>query len=265
MTDPLPDPEPFTKGDPVPDEVSDLYDALLVADYATHVHSLSWEEADGTHRTMPLVLLELSGLYGEDPTMVRCLINAESWDHLHFVGNRAILRHCSNNELAVADAATTTVHPMGWYDADALWDVFARTVSMALGVLEPEQFLILETAGHRFVQIAVHDDGARAETVSNQYLAPDDRLPMDDLDRLAELGWEPPTYFADDEADHADGSPNHFVDLDEGWDPDEVAEFLCDTLRAVHAVVTPFGLTYAAGSFESGMILLPTLGLPRTS
>ena len=69
----------------------------------------------------------------------------------------------------------------------------------------------------RFVQLAVQGDEARIESVSNQFLDAEYRLSSDDLDALADFGWEPPTHFPDEDEFHSDGSPNHFIELSSDW------------------------------------------------
>ncbi len=181
---------------------------------------------DGTEADdLAVILLLVGELDGEEVTH-RFVLPAESWEGLHTVGVRAILNHETDgaSEAAVAAQAEldATADDVDEYDEDP-WLPFTAALSGVLEVLEPDQYLILEAAGNRFVQIAIQDGEARVETVSNQFLPEADRLPYDDLDQLAELGWEPPTHFPEDDASRGEGSPNHFVDLPPGTDPVGVA------------------------------------------
>jgi len=149
---------------------------------------------------------------------------------------------------------------------DFAWAAFAVALAEALEVLEPDQYLILNAPRSRFVQVAIQHGEVRVETVSNQYLDEADRLPFDDLDVLATLGWEAPTYFADVDVEPDEGSPNHFLDLPSGMDLANIALLLVATVRLVHEVVWPTELTYAAfdDGTDPGKILLPTLGISRS-
>lgn len=109
--------------------------------------------------------------------------------------------------------------------------------------------------------MAVAEDGIRAETVSNQYLDADSRLPYDDLEFLAELEWQPPSHAAGEHG--AEGSSNHFIDLEPDVDLDAVAWLLVATLRTVHDVEEPEDLLYRCFHANEGRILMPILALSR--
>jgi hypothetical protein len=152
---------------------------------------------------------------------------------------------------------------LGPDEIELAWDHFTTRLAEVLGVLEPRFFLVLSGPARRFVQVVVSPDGARIETVSNQFLDPADHMTFADLDLLAEVGWQPPTRFRDDERRHR-GCPNHHITLPPGWDPHGTARLLVETLRHVHAVHLPDDLSYMARApGPAGTVLLPTLGIRR--
>lgn len=149
-------------------------------------------------------------------------------------------------------------------EVELAWHHLTTNLAGVLEVLEPGHFLVLSGPGNRFVQIAVGREDTRLETVANQFLAPDDRMSFDDLDLLAEVGWEPPAYFRDDERHPDDASPNHHIELPAQWRPHGTSLLMVKTLRHIHRVHSPRDLSYRAfGGRSDNLILLPTLGLLR--
>ena len=144
------------------------------------------------------------------------------------------------------------------------WAPFSVALGSVIGVLEVDQFLILSGTGNRFVQVMVDHGGVRLESVSNQYLTPEHQLDFEGLDRLKGLGWNEPSHFSPGDPVPLVGSPNHFIDLGRGGDPQWVAEILVETLRGIHRVDDLSDVTYRAGTFAGAVILLPTLGLRRS-
>lgn len=82
---------------------------------------------------------------------------------------------------------------------------------------------------------------------------------------LAELGWIPPTHFAEDDADHSEGSPNHWLDLPDDTPARQLAELMATTLRTIHHVGEPEDLTYESSNTDGNRIILGAMQLSRTA
>lgn len=147
-------------------------------------------------------------------------------------------------------------------EMDEAWAEFGPRLASVLEVLEPGHVLVLSAPSRRFVQLVVERGGARIETVGNQFLHPINQMTMDDLEVLAESGWNPPTHFADQDIPHG-GSPNHHRQLAADWSRPATAELMVSVLRTLHQVEMPSDLVYRALAMGQGQILLPTLGVPR--
>lgn len=258
-----PDPNDLPADGALDDEEDVELDGLIQISQA-HARAvpLIGEDDDGNEDEFLAVILVLTGSADDREVTHRFMVPDEYWDHLNSVGVRAILDYETDGASEAALGAANrddAVEP----DEEA-WFEFTAALGEVLAVLEPGQFLILAAAGNRFVQIAVDDHEDRIETVCNQYLGADDRLSTDDLDRLAELGWEPPTHFPEDDPRCMEGSPNHFIDLPPGTDLSGVAGLLVETLRTVHRVAEPGELTYHSFDRDDAQILLPTLRIDRT-
>jgi hypothetical protein len=98
------------------------------------------------------------------------------------------------------------------------WAEFAVELSCALTDLNEDEYLIISTKRNPyFVQFAGQGSfGLRAETVSNQYLSRDKKLPNEVAAMIVELGWKTSTNLPenlDPEGHNPDGSPNYFLDI----------------------------------------------------
>lgn len=147
------------------------------------------------------------------------------------------------------------------------WDAFTSSLAAVLGVLDEDQYLILECKdGPWFVQFAgggAH--GLRAEMVSNTFLPAEHRISTESMSRALDLGWLSPTGGTEsDPTTDPDGSPNHFRE----WDPPvpflEVSSLAIETLIAVLHVTHPSNLRYRSFDRQGSRILLPTLRLQET-
>ena len=73
------------------------------------------------------------------------------------------------------------------------WEAFEDALASALSVLKEEFLIVSARVGNRFVQFHVSpDDGVFAETASNAYLGPDEKLDVGQLAELLSLGWASP-------------------------------------------------------------------------
>lgn len=142
------------------------------------------------------------------------------------------------------------------------WDRFHARLVEVLGVLGPDEYLILSHPHtDHFVQfVADEDAGFRAEAKSNHYIAPKRQLGPDQELRLVELGWNAPTH-RDGEERVSEGSPNWFRDWEAPVDLNAVARIAVMTLREVYAVRKPGALRYKSFRAGGGEIRLPTLGV----
>jgi hypothetical protein len=133
--------------------------------------------------------------------------------------------------------------------------------------LEDQQYLILDTPrGEAYVQFAgLGKIGMRAETVSNQYLAPRQKLDRRQYMRLLELGWHPPTRLPPklETKRQRGGSPNFYLDCPRPVRWRTVARLALATLRQVHGIASPAKLRYDAFVHDGPYIDLPELGLAR--
>ena len=157
------------------------------------------------------------------------------------------------------------------------WEQFTTKLAVALAGLESEQFLILSVRGtgterdgaicgsQHFVQFARGPQGElRAEAVANAYLVGAERLSAEKQQRLAMLGWQPPTYAPDDPQGERDehGSPNWFRDWETPVIPyEEVALLATTTLHEIYGATRPAFLEYTAFNKGGGLVDFPDLGL----
>jgi hypothetical protein len=148
------------------------------------------------------------------------------------------------------------------------WDDFERDLAGALGVLKDEVLVVASARGNRYVQfMAQPGAGLRAESVSNAYLEPDERLDDGQLAALAALGWSPPTGTPEEAAPPKQprGSPNHFREFPNPVPFDAVAHLAVRTLVEVLRIPEPRLLEYRAFDRAGHTVLFPALGLPRAS
>lgn len=147
---------------------------------------------------------------------------------------------------------------------DTRWAKFTERFARCIGSLGAGDFITLTAPTGRFAQVVVQDGAIRVETVSNQYLGSEAIMPYEEFDALTDLGWHPPTHFADEDAEHDQGSPNYWVDLASDIDLVAIAELLIATLREIHDAEEPEDLTYRSFNANGERIRLKTLHLSRT-
>lgn len=255
-----------------------LADAVLVKDYQAFCIGVRESESDGGGPTsFPAVLWSFTGrsLAGHDGA-VKILVPADLWPELDRLAIHAMddvgvspgtawiaPDDADDDDADDDDAEANGDLPEADDDADEGWWDLASDLMEVVELLEPGQFLVLAAPGNRFVRLEIHEEGARVEMVSNQFLEPEYRLIPEIVDELANLGWNPPTRSTSGEGGPETGCPNHFMDLDENWQTQEVAHLLTEALTEIHQIHFPFQLTYSAGSVDGETILFPSLGLRR--
>lgn len=144
------------------------------------------------------------------------------------------------------------------------WTHFAHELAVALRGLEEDEWLVLSAKKrNRYVQFMNQGCGFRAETVSDFYLADDDRLTAEDRMLLLQLGWDAPTNLPDEFGCLPDGSPNYFVDLANPVPLEELAALAVSTLADVHRLQHPNALEYSAEGGTNRSIRFPNLGIRR--
>ena len=144
------------------------------------------------------------------------------------------------------------------------WDDFASRLTAVLSELEVDEYLVLEsTVNHRFVQVAFQDFAIRVESVGEQFLAPSAALSAEQVTQLTSLGYDPATHRSEVDDDAAEGSPNYWMELPTSAPRGSLATLMVDTLRRVHLVESPRGLTYDRGHLVHGHIPQPSLGIGR--
>jgi T3SS (YopN, CesT) and YbjN peptide-binding chaperone 1/T3SS (YopN, CesT) and YbjN peptide-binding chaperone 3 len=146
------------------------------------------------------------------------------------------------------------------------WDEFEHALAATLSVLKDE-FLVLSARARRgFVQFCARtDDGVLAETVSNAFLGPGEKLDTEQLAALLALGWSVPTH-APDSANPVPppkGSPNHFREFPSPYSCVEIAHLAVRTLTEVLRVPGPADLVYKAFDYEGHTVTLPALGIDQ--
>lgn len=145
------------------------------------------------------------------------------------------------------------------------WKHFACELAVALRGLEEDEWLVLSAKNrNRFVQFMNQGCGFRAETISDFYLADNDRLTEEDRASLLDLGWDAPTNLPDELGFRPDGSPNYSLDLANPVPLEDLAAMAVNTLVLVHGVQHPNLLEYATGGGVQSSIRLPNLGIRRT-
>jgi hypothetical protein len=146
------------------------------------------------------------------------------------------------------------------------WDAFETSLAAALSVLEEEFLVVSAKVGNRFVQFNVcPEEGVFAETVSNAYLGPEEKLDAGQLAELLSLGWAAPTHAPDspDPIAAPKGSPNHFREFPRPYSCADVARFAVRTLTGPLHVASPADLEYKAFDDEGHPVTLPSLPIER--
>jgi hypothetical protein len=220
----------------------DLTGAFFVLEFDADAATVEVEPDGPTD----VVVLSLTGVRDTEVGQEDLVVRTDDWGSLH----RAVMTALGQDPYAE--------------ERERRWARFSGQLRCAIAVLDPEEFIVLSTPLGRFVQVMVQDHEIRVETVSNQFLPERWRLPIEDLDLLEALGWEAPTHTMEEDSRRREGSPNHWMDLDEDTPADMIANILVTTLRDVHGASEPEDLTYLASDTEGRRIFLPTLGLSRT-
>ena len=147
------------------------------------------------------------------------------------------------------------------------WAEFAVELSRALTDLNEDEYLIISTKRNPyFVQFAGQGSfGLRAETVSNQYLSRDKKLPNEVAAMIVELGWKTSTNLPenlDPEGHNPDGSPNYFLDIAPPVPYEALAKLGVQTLKILGAQ-HPGDLQYKAFNEAKENIRFPNLRIMR--
>jgi hypothetical protein len=146
------------------------------------------------------------------------------------------------------------------------WEAFEEALASALSVLKEEVLVVSARTGNRFVQFNVRpDEGVFAETVSNAYLGPDQKLDVGQLAELLSLGWAAPTHAPNSAEPVAAprGSPNHFREFPIPCSCTDVARFAVRTLTGPLRVGSPSELEYKAFDDAGHPVTLPVLPIER--
>ncbi len=146
------------------------------------------------------------------------------------------------------------------------WEAFQEALASALSVLKEECLIVSAKVGNRFVQFNVcPDEGVFAESVSNAYLGPDEKLDVGQLAELLSLGWAPPTRTPNAPSPDAatKGSPNHFREFPRPYSCADVARLAVRTLTGPLRVGSPAELEYKAFDEAGHPVTLPALPIER--
>ena len=142
------------------------------------------------------------------------------------------------------------------------WAAFERDLALTLSVLKDEFLVISSKAGNRFVQFnARPDKSVVAETVSNAYLEPGEKLDEPQVTALAAMGWLAPVRAPEEPP--AKGSPNFFREFPAPFSCSEIARLATRTLSEVHHLPGPEALEYHAFDDPGHPVTLPGLHLDR--
>lgn len=253
-----------------PDDLVDVGDTVVV----DHLQVICTDFGEASLAALeggPSVVIAFHGktLVDEEERTVRVLIPSWCWPTVDRLATDAIAAELARaaeeepSDTCPADLVEVWDLDVDEYDADGDWEVLSCDLIEVIEVLDPGQFLILSGPDNRFVQLFVDEHDAQLETVSNQFLAPEHRMGFEVLDLLEEQGWTRPTHFPSSGPLPEGASPNHFMELGEHWQAEEVAALMISTLRHIHRVPSPVEVAYTAGSINGDKILLPSLGLPR--
>src|SRR5512137_1706408 len=146
------------------------------------------------------------------------------------------------------------------------WGSFERDLAEALPLLRDDCLVLATREGNRFVQFCGGpEQGLFAETVSNAFLPPGERLEEGQERALRELGWSPPTHAPDAPSPVAPpaGSPNFHRAFVAPWSAESAARLAVRTLSEVHGLPGPQALAYRAFDESGRAVLLPGLRLAR--
>jgi hypothetical protein len=130
---------------------------------------------------------------------------------------------------------------MTYIDSEVGWAQMKLELAALLDSLVPGRSITLHVRRRRhFVRATTMAWGRlRLEAVSNGHLSSADRIDLEALDLLEDLGWHAPTHFVEQGEPAGQGSSHHFIDRPPGWTGAEVASMLVRTLRGVYEVVEP--------------------------
>jgi len=148
------------------------------------------------------------------------------------------------------------------------WAAFERDLAATLNVLKDEILVISSRAKNRYVQFnARHGQGIFAETVSNAYLGPDERLDEAQVEALVALGWCAPTRLPDEPSPTRPprGSPNFFREFPTPFSCADVARLATRTLAEVHGISSSEELEYTAFDDPGHPVTLPGLHVARAA
>jgi len=172
------------------------------------------------------------------------------------------------SEPAAAAAAAEPTGPAGALEprVEGAWDQFAAKLAEALTGLAKDQTVVLaldpDVRSHAslersyFVALTSAGDGElTAEAVGNDALASDIRLHRGTIERLIELGWDPPQ----------SGEQSNFTRSFGAAEHDQAVRLAIGTLREAYGAPHPAFLRYEARGPGGAKVDLPKLGLRHVS
>ncbi len=149
------------------------------------------------------------------------------------------------------------------------WPPFADRLEEVLRALDEDQYLVITVKRtNRFVQFAGQGaHGMRAETTSNHFLDPSERLDGSQIEALRASGWQSQTGSPEEAIPEKDpdGSPNFFVDFAAPVSFDRVAELAVRMLAEILRVPHPGFLEYDAFDDDGNAVVLPALRLKHAA
>jgi hypothetical protein len=173
----------------------------------------------------------------------------------------------ARDKVSVYDRPPQAARVVEQPSAATAWAEFAVELSRALADLNEDEYLMISTKRNPYyIQFAGQGSfGVRAETISNQYLPRDKKLPNEVATVLVELGWKTPTKLPenpDPEGHSPDGSPNYFLDIAPPVPYDALAKLSVQTLMILGAK-HPGALQYKAFNEAKENIRFPNLRIMR--
>ena len=138
---------------------------------------------------------------------------------------------------------------MSHVDTEYVWSQLMDHLGALIDDLPVGDALTMAVADREHFVRATHLRSGllRIEAVSNGHLPSEQRLDLEALDLLEDLGWLPPNRFTGDVDDLAPGCANHHLDLPAGWVGGAVASVLVRTLRGVYEVSCPTSIDLRSG------------------
>ena len=135
-------------------------------------------------------------------------------------------------------------------DTEAAWAQLKTDLALLLDSMGEGQSMTMAVRkrSHFVRAIRLAGAGLRIEAVSNGHLPAAERLDLEALGLLEDLGWHAPTHFADQGEVSISGSTHHFVDRFDRWTGAEISSVLIRTLRGVYEVASTDDLVCSTDS-----------------